>query len=374
MIFHKLTLALVVLALGCASSASASDALPPGRVRVRDIASVEGVRENALVGYGIVVGLNGTGDRRQTVFTTQTLANVLQKMGVQIAPGAVRVNNIASVFVTAVLPPFAHPGTRLDVTISSIGDAKSLEGGLLMYTPLFGGDGQAYATAQGPLVLGGFSAGGAGNSKQVNHPTVARISSGGIVERDQAIDLARLPRLSLILREADFTAARDVAQAINEEFRSQVASPVDGRRIDLDVELLGRSSLTKVMARIEALTVRVEPKAKVVVNERTGTVVMGRDVRLDPVSIVHGSLTIEIATAYEISQPSPMGQGDTVIVPKQTLRTRENPVRRLELREGASVEQLIDGLQTIGATARDVVAILQAIKAAGALQAELEVI
>ncbi len=366
---RRLRIGLCVLTMMASSFGSATS----GRVRIRDIATVEGVRENALVGYGIVVGLNGTGDRRQTVFTTQTLANVLQKMGVQISPGLVRVNNIASVLVTANLPAFAHPGTKLDVTVSSIGDAKSLEGGLLLYTPLYGGDGQAYATAQGPLVLGGYVAGGA-SFKQVNHPTVARITSGGIVERDQAVDLANLPHLSLILHEADFTAARDVAAAINEEFRSQVAAPVDGRRIDLDIDLLGRSSLTRSIARVEGLTVRIEPKAKVVVNERTGTVVMGRDVRLGAVSIVHGNLTIEIATSFEVSQPAPLSTGDTVIVPKQTVRATESPMRRVELQEGASVEQLIDGLQTIGATARDVVAILQAIKAAGALQGELEVI
>jgi flagellar P-ring protein precursor FlgI len=365
--------ALIVFAVGTAF-AWALDALPSGRVRVRDIASVEGVRENSLIGYGIVVGLNGTGDRRQTVFTTQTLANVLQKMGVQISPGAVRVNNIASVFVTASLPPFAHSGTRLDVTVSSIGDAKSVEGGLLLMTPLYGGDGQVYATAQGPLTLGGYVAGGAANSKQVNHPTVARIPSGGVVEREFSLDLAHLPRLSLILNDADFAAARDVAAAVNQEFRCQVAVVVDGRRIDLDPDLLGRASLPKALARVEALTVEIRPRARVVVNERTGTIVMGRDVRLSPVSILHGNLSIEISTVFEVSQPSAMAQGDTVVVPKQSVRTQDSPVRRVELSEGATVEQLINGLQAIGATARDVVAILQAIKAAGALQAELEVI
>jgi flagellar P-ring protein FlgI len=367
-------IAQLVVALMLAVGPLYADGVPTRGVKIRDIAEVEGVRENAVIGYGIVVGLNGTGDRRQTVFTTQTLANVLQKMGVQITPGAVRVNNIAAVMVTASLPAFAHPGTQLDVTVSSIGDAKSLDGGLLLLTPLYGADSQVYATAQGPVTLGGYLAGGAGNSKQVNHPTVARIPAGAIVERGSALDLTRLPRLSLILHDADFSAARDVAAAINNEFRSQVAVAVDGRRVDLDPDLLGRNSLTKAMATVENLSVRLEPKAKVVVNERTGTVVMGRNVRLGAVSIVHGNLSIEISTVFDVSQPSPLSQGDTTVVPRQNIRIKDGPARRVELAEGASVEQLMDGLQTIGATARDVVAILQAIKAAGALQAELEVI
>lgn len=305
---------------------------------------------------------------------TQTLANILDRMGVQIPASAVRVNNVASVFVTASLPPFARPGLRVDITVSSIGDAKSLEGGLLLLTPLHGADGSVYAAAQGPVVLGGYTAGLQGNSKQVNHPTVARIPQGGIVERGLAVDLSLLPRLSLLLADADFGVARDVAGVINSEFKKNVARAMDSRRIELDPEGLGRDALPSALARLEALQVPIHPRARVVVSERTGTVVIGSDVRLSAVSILHGNLSIEVSTDFKASQPAPFSQGETVVVPQPAVRAQESPARRIELSDGASVEQLVNGLQAIGATARDVVAILQAIKAAGALQAELEVI
>jgi flagellar P-ring protein FlgI len=343
-------------------------------VKIRDIVTIEGVRDNPLIGYGMVVGLNGTGDRSQTIFTTQTLASILQKMGVQVPPAAMRVNNIAAVFVTASLPPFARPGTKVDVTISSIGDSKSLEGGLLLLTPLHGSDGQVYATSQGPLTVGGYTAGPQGNSKQVNHPTVARIPEGGIVERDTAVDLGKLTPLSLLLRDASFSSSNDVSAAINREFGIGAANAVDARRIDLDPRRLGSGNLTSAIARIESLAITVHPRAKVVVNERTGTIVMGRDVRVGAVSVLHGTLSIEISTEIQVSQPPPLSGGESVAVPQTTVHTQDPPARRVELSEGASVEQLVDALQSIGATSRDVIAILQAIKAAGALDAELEVI
>jgi flagellar P-ring protein precursor FlgI len=363
----------VVFVAVIALSAAATD-LPTRQVRIADIATVEGVRDNPLVGYGMVVGLNGTGDRRQTMFTTQMLANILQRMGVQIPTAAARVNNVAAVFVTATLPPFARSGTQLDVTVSSMGDAKSLEGGLLLLTPLYGADGQVYAAAQGPLTLGGYSAGVQGNSKQVNHPTVGRIPAGGLVERVLSLDLAHLPRLSLVVRDADFRLTRDIAAAINHEFTKAVASAVDSRRIELDPAQAGGQSVPALLARIEDLTVSVHPRARVVVNERTGTVVMGKDVHLGAVSILHGNLAVEISTEFHVSQPAPLSQGETTTVAQPTVITRDQPARRIELTEGANVEQLVTGLQAIGATARDVVAILQALKAAGALDAELEII
>lgn len=244
----------------------------------------------------------------------------------------------------------------------------------MLLTPLHAADGQVYAAAQGPVVLGGYTAGVQGNSKQVNHPTVGRIPQGGIVERDAALDLARLPRVSLLLANADFAVARDVVDAINREFRREVAQAVDSRRIDLDAEALGREALPAALARLEALQVPVHPKARVVLNERTGTVVMGSDVRLSAVSILHGNLSIEISTDFKASQPAPFSQGETVVVPQPSVRTQESQVRRIELGDGANVEELVNGLRAIGATTRDVVAIIQAIKAAGALQAELEVI
>jgi len=343
-------------------------------VLIRDVTSVEGVRENPVLGYGMVVGLRGTGDRQQTIFSTQTLGNILQRMGVQIPASTIKVNNVAGVFVTANLPPFARPGMRLDVTVSSIGDAKSLEGGLLLLTPLYGADGRIYAEAQGPVTLGGYSAGGGGNAKQVNHPTVARIPGGGLIERDTSLDLRQLHTLSLLLSDPSFSTAEDLSAAINKEFGKQVATDVDGRRVDLDATAAGAPSLPALLARVENLSVQVHRRARVVVNERTGTVVMGKDVRLGAVSILHGNFSIEVTTQFAVSQPAPLGQGQTEVVPQTNVKAEETAARRIELGEGASVEQLVNGLQRIGATARDVIAILQAIKAAGALEAELEVI
>jgi flagellar P-ring protein precursor FlgI len=344
------------------------------QVRIRDVATVEGVRENSLIGYGMVVGLNGTGDRRQTLFSTQTLANILQRMGIQINPQAVRVNNVAAVFVTATLPPFARPGTQIDVTVSSLGDAKSLEGGLLLLTSLSGPDGQVYATAQGPLTLGGYSAGGRGNSLQVNHPTAGRVPAGGIVERDASVDLNRMTKLSLLLRDPDFATAHEVALAIDRELGPNTARAVDSRRIEVRLPTPSQETVPDILARVESLRVPIQTLAKVVINERTGTIVMGQDVSLGACSILHGNLSLEISTEFQVSQPAPFSQGQTSVVPQTSVRAGETPARRIELHEGATIQDLIGGLQTIGATPRDIVAILEALKAAGALQAELEVI
>ena len=341
---------------------------------IRDITTVEGVRENPILGYGLVVGLNGTGDRRQTMFTIQTLASVMQRMGVQIPTGTARVNNVAAVFVTASLPAFARPGTPLDVTVSSMGDAKSLEGGLLLLTPLYGADGKVYGAAQGAIVVGGYSAGGAGNSKQVNHPTVGRIPAGGLVEKDIANNIHQFDKVSLLLGDASFSTAEEVASAINREFAKPIARAIDSRRVEVDAKESGVSTLPALLARLENLAVEVHRRARVVVNERTGTIVMGRDVRLGAVSILHGNFSIEISTEFSVSQPEALSKGETTTVAQPNVKVQEAPARRVELNEGASVEQLVNGLQTIGATARDVIAILQAIKAAGALEAELEVI
>ncbi|HUK47452.1 MAG TPA: flagellar basal body P-ring protein FlgI [Terriglobales bacterium] len=339
---------------------------------IRDIATVEGVRENPVVGYGLVVGLKGTGDRQQTIFTVQTLANVLQRLGVQIPPATVVVKNIAAVFVTATLPPFATPGTRLDVTVSSAGDARSLEGGMLLLTPLYAADGQVYAAAQGPLVLGGYSAGTGGNSKELNHPTVGRIPGGGLVERDSSVDLEKMNMLTILLSEPNFSTAEQVAGAIN-QLHNVRATVKDSRRIEVE-RGPGEHDVPALLAQIENLQVEVRRRAKVVINERTGTIVMGRDVRLGAVSILHGGIAIEVTTKLAVSQPAPLGQGETKVVPETTVNAQEAASRRIELNEGASVDQLVNGLQKIGATSRDVIAILQAIKAAGALDADLEVI
>jgi flagellar P-ring protein precursor FlgI len=361
--------------LWTASIVSAKDATVKV-ARVQDISTIEGVRDNSLIGYGMVVGLNGTCDRQQTLFPVQTLGNILRKMGVQISSSAssIQVRNIAAVFITATLPPFSSPGTRIDVNVASIGDAKSLEGGVLLLSPLYGPDGQTYANAQGPVVLGGYTGGTRANSVQVNHPTAGRVPSGGLVERDTSLDLGKLTRLALLLRDYDFATSQNVADAINSRFGKTWARAVDGRRIEIRLPDMNRESVSRALAEIQDLTVSVEEPAKVVVNERTGTIVMGSNVRLSACSVLHGNLAIEISTQFHVSQPQSLSQGQTTVVPQTTVRAKESLANRMELQEGATVQELIGGLQGIGATARDIVAILEAIKAAGALQAELEVI
>jgi len=339
---------------------------------IRDVATIEGVRDNSLIGYGLVVGLKGTGDRQQTFFTVQTLASILARMGVQIPAASVRVNNVAAVFVTASLPPFARPGMHLDVMVSSSGDARSLEGGLLLLTPLYAADGQIYAAAQGPLVVGGYTAGSATNSKMLNHPTVGRVPNGALIERDTSIDLNKLDHLSFLLNDASFTTAEEVAAVINHELNGPAARVIDSRRVEIQAQ--PQTPVPALLARIENLEVEVRRRAKVIVNERTGTVVLGKDVHLGAVSILHGNFSIEVTTSYAVSQPNPLGKGQTEVVPQTKVTANETPARNVALDEGASVEELVTRLQAIGATARDVVSILQAIKAAGALEADLEVI
>jgi flagellar P-ring protein precursor FlgI len=362
-----LTLSLLVPA---ASTFAAND----HTAKLRDITQIEGVRDNQLVGYGLVIGLNRTGDTQQTFFTVQTLANTLQRMGVQIAPGVVVVKNVAAVFVTATLPAFSRPGMNVDVTIASVGDAKSLEGGVLLLTALHAANGAVYAEAQGPLVVGGYSEGVPGNFKAVNHPTVARISSGGIVEREAAVDLSTFHTVSFLLRNPDFTASSDTAEVINKEFGRTIATSVDSRRIDVNVVQSGITSVPALISRIQNLSITSQVPAKVIVNERTGTIVMGGDVKLSAVSVIHGSLTIEVATTQSISQPGPFSNGQTQTVTQTKLTVNDVPAKSIQMQAGANVEELIKGLHAIGATAHDIIAILQAIKSAGGLQADLEVI
>jgi flagellar P-ring protein FlgI len=370
--FARCGLAAAILSAGLAAAQTVDR-----DVSIRDIATVEGIRNNSLVGYGLVVGLRGTGDKQQTYFTIQTLASVLQRMGVEIPPSVlqtvVQVKNVAAVFVTANLPPFARPGMPLDVIVSSAGDARSLEGGLLLLTPLYAADGQVYAAAQGPLVLGGYAAGSGGNAKQVNHPTTARIPNGALIERDSSLDLTKVHNFSLLLNDASFTTVEEVAAAVNHELGTAAAKVIDSRRVEVQPPA-GDGDLPALLARIENLEVQVRRKAVVVINERTGTVVLGADVRLGAVSILHGSFSIEVSTSYVASQPNPGMGRQTELVPETKLMAKEAQARNVALNEGASVEELVSRLQAIGATARDVISILQAIKAAGALEAELEVI
>jgi flagellar P-ring protein FlgI len=384
-------LALCLAASGIAPSAFAVDSNRV--VLVRDITSVQGVRDNLLVGYGLVVGLRGTGDTQQTIFTVQTLANAMQKMGVLITPGTVVVKNVAAVFVTASLPPFARPGAKLDVTVGSIGDARSLDGGVLLMSALHGPDGQVYAEAQGPLVLGGYSAGNGANRKEVNAANTGTIPDGAIIERDTAVDLSSFKTVSLLLHNPDFTTATDIAAAVNGEFHRTVATALDSRRVDIDVADASAQSVPMLIARVQNLSLKVHTPAKIIINERTGTIVMGGNVKLSPVSVIHGSLSIEVVTTYTAVQPGfvngpqsgPYTNGQSgvaggqpvlpqpVLVPQTTVNVNDGPAQSMRLDEGANVDELVDGLHAIGTTARDVIAILQAIKAEGGMQADLEV-
>ena len=362
------------LAVALLSSSANVLAASTRQARVRDITDVQGVRENQLIGYGLVVGLQGTGDRQQTYFTVQTLANTLQRLGVQIPVGTAVVKNVAAVMVTAQLLPFSEAGMKMDITVSSIGDAKSLEGGVLLLTALQGTDGQIYAEAQGPLTTGGYSESAQGQLRAVNFPTVARIPSGAIVEREVKVDLTAMRNLSFLLRDADFTTARDIAEAINKDFEKPIANASDSRHIDVDIRAAGLSSVPLLISRIQNLQVNVQSSAKVIVNERTGTVVLGGDVLLSPVSILHGGLQIQVDTILIPSQPAPFTNGSSTTTPETQLSVNEKEARSIRLGNGADVEELVKGLHAIGATARDIVSILQAVKAAGGLQAELEVI
>ena len=366
---------LLSLLLLCAiASPSLARASAPRVMRIRDIAEIQGVRENQLIGYGLVVGLQGTGDRQQTYFTVQTLANTLQRLGVQIPVGTAVVKNIAAVMVTAQLPAFAETGMKLDITVSSVGDAKSLEGGVLLLTALHGTDGQVYAEAQGPLTTGGYSEAVNGNLRAVNYPTVGRVPDGGIIERVVTVNLRDMSTVSFLLRNPDFSAARDVADAINQEFGAEVASSLDSRRIDVNVRRAGMASVPLLISRVQALSVRVQSPAHVIINERTGTIVLGGDVTLSAVSILHGGLQIQVDTVFTTLQPAPFSNGTTTTVPNTQVNVEDKQARSIHLANGADVDELVKGLHVIGATAHDIVAILQAIKAAGGLQAQLEVI
>jgi len=330
------------------------------------------------VGYGLVVGLHGTGDSSQTVFPAQTLISALERMGVTVpqtgsnSASNMQVKNMAGVFVVATLPPFSRPGYKMDITVSSAGDARSLEGGILLMTPLYGPDGQVYAQAQGALVLGGYMATGGGSSKQVNHPTTARIPGGALVERPVVFDLKQMRTVSVVLNDADFHTAERMSAAIDLALGSARAHAVDSRRVE--IQAAPEEDVAVLLDRIEAVEVEVYPRARVVVNERTGTVVIGGTVRLQPVSILHGGLSVNVISETMVSQPNSLSSGSTQVVQQTTVQAVDKPVNRIDLKEGATVEDLVQELQRTGAGARDVISILQAMKEAGALEADLEVL
>ncbi len=344
--------------------------------RLKDLVSIEGVRENQLIGYGIVVGLAGTGDKQQTVFSTQSLTNMLERMGIAVSPTAIRVKNTAAVMVTATLPAFAQPGLHIDTTVSSIGDAANLQGGILVMTSLRGADGQVYAVAQGPVVTGGFSAGRGGTSQTVNHPTVGRSPNAATVER-AAPSVAPKSVVRLQLRQSDFTTSTRIEAAINQRFSNAARPPAQADNaglvsVTIPPEYMART--TEFLAELEKLAVEADSPARVIINERTGTIVLGKDVRVAPVAILHGNLNVEILTTLKVSQPGPMGAGATEVVPQTEVGVKEEKARNVVLKQGATVEELVRALAAIGSTPRDIIAILQSLRSAGALDAELEVI
>jgi flagellar P-ring protein precursor FlgI len=344
--------------------------------RIKDLATIAGVRENSLIGYGLIIGLSGTGDKTGTLFTVQSLSSMLNKMGVAVDANAVKVKNVAAVVVTAKLPPFVRPGGRIDVVVSSLGDATSLQGGTLLLTPLQGADQQVYAVAQGPVSIGGFLGGKDGDTVQKNHPTVGRISGGATVERAVPVTFEDKASLTLLLRQQDFTTATRLAAAINTRLGAgNPAAAADSGTVRLHVPEAYHGRIVELVAEIEGLEVAIDLPAKVVVNERTGTIVMGEHVRIADVAVSHGNLTIRVKTELQVSQPSPLSEGgQTVVTPKRQTDVTEDDAQVILLPEGTSIGDVVRGLNAIGVTPRDLIAILQAMRAAGALQAELEIL
>jgi flagellar P-ring protein precursor FlgI len=328
-----------------------------------------------MVGYGLVVGLNKTGDKRQTIFSAQTLANMLERFGVAVPAGQIKIENVAAVLVTAELPAFARQGARLDVTASSIGDARSLQGGVLLPTALRGPDGTVRALAQGALSIGGFGGGTAGNSVQVNHLTVGRVPSGALVEVGATnTSMPGADTIAFGLKDADFSSARHVVEAINGELGAGAAKAIDSGTVSVTVPNEYKQSLPDLIARLEVLPVDLDTAARVVINERTGTVVVGGAVRIGPAAVAHGNLSVKITTKLEVSQPNAFGKGDTAVVPQERVDVADGGGQLLTLEQGTTLESVVRALNALGATPRDIIAIMQALKAAGALRAELVIL
>ncbi len=360
-----------LLALGLSLPAQPAFALS----RIKDLASVEGVRSNQLLGYGIVVGLNGTGDTlNNTPFTKQSLQAMLERLGVNTRGANMRTANVAAVMVTANLPPFATQGTRVDVTVSAMGDSKSLQGGTLLVTPLLGADGEVYAVSQGPVAISGFSAEGEASKITRGVPTVGRIANGGVVEREIDFALNKLQTLRLSLRNPDLTTARRVAAAINDFIGGDSAEPTDPSTVALQIPPRFKGNMIKLLTDIEQLRVEPDQGARVVIDERSGIIVMGKDVRVSTVAVAQGNLTVTISEQPQVSQPEPFSRGQTVLTPRTSVKVDTEGGNKLALvKESVTLAELVDGLNALGIGPRDLISILQAIKSAGALQAEIEV-
>lgn len=348
-------------------------ALPVQAVRIKDIATFSGVRDNQLIGYGLVVGLAGTGDKKDSVFTLSSMKNMMDRMGVGVDSKALKIKNVASVMVTARMPVSAKPGSRLDVTVSSVGDATSLLGGVLLQTALKGVDGKTYTLAQGPLTVGGFSVTGAAASVTKNINTVGLIPGGGIVERAIPFEFNQQDKLTLNMRNGDFSTAQQIAERLNTAMGGPYARAVDGGTVSMEIPPQYKNNLVPLMASVENLEVNPDTPAKVVVDEKTGTVVLGRDVRITRAAVAHGNLQITVQESEQVSQPGPFSQGQTVVTPQTDINVRQED-RRLVMVEGATLQELVDGLNAIGATPRDLISILRTLQASGSLHAALEVI
>jgi flagellar P-ring protein precursor FlgI len=351
-------------------------ALPAHAERIRDLASVQGVRPNQLIGYGLVVGLDGSGDQTtQTPFTVQSLQSMLTQLGITLPPGtSLQLKNVAAVMVTATLPAFAQPGQQVDVTVSSLGNAKSLRGGTLLMTPLKGADGNIYAVAQGNVLVGGAGAAQGGSKVQVNHLSAGRVPGGASVERAVATPFLLSDSVRLELNHTDFATAAAVADAIGRRFGDEIATALDGRVIEVKAPTASNDRV-RFMAELEAIEVaRAAPPARVIINARTGSIVMNRTVRLESAAVAHGNLQVTISSQPVISQPAPLSRGETVVTEKADIQIKQEGGALLQLPSGADLAEVVKALNALGANPGDLLAILQALKAAGALRAELEVI
>ena len=358
--------ALLALALSVGSAGATS--------RIKDLANIEGVRQNQLIGYGLVVGLNGTGDTLNNIpFTKQSLQAMLERMGVNIRGATIRTGNVAAVMVTGNLPAFGTQGTRMDVTVSALGDAKNLMGGTLLVTPLLGADGNVYAVGQGSVAIGGFAAEGAAASVTRGVPTVGRIANGAIIEREIEFALNRLPTVRLALRNPDFTTAKRIAAAVNDFLGSKSAEPIDPSTVQLTIPPEFKGNVVAMLTEIEQLQVDPDLAAKIIIDERSGIIVMGRDVRVATVAVAQGNLTVTISEGANVSQPAPLSNGRTVATPNTRVGVSEDGKKLALVKDGVSLQQLVDGLNGLGIGPRDLIGILQAIKAAGAIQADIEV-
>jgi len=343
--------------------------------RIKDLADIEGVRENMLIGYGLVVGLDGTGDLiRNTPFTRESLVSMLERMGVNIRSETLRTDNIAAVMVTASLPAFATQGTRLDISVSALGDAESLRGGILLVTPLQGADGEIYAIAQGAVAVSGFTARGNAASITRGVPTNGRITNGAVVERELSYDFAGRRNVKLALRNPDFTTATRIAAAVNKRLGAPAAHVIDPGTVRVERLASYTGNMVTLITDIEGLRVKPDHAAKVVIDEASGVIVMGDDVRVSTIAIAQGSLTVSISETPQVSQPSPFSErGDTVVVPRTSASVEETPAKLQLVEGGVRLRDLVDGLNALGVSPRDMIAILQAVKTAGALQADIEV-